>query len=245
MLRSLFRRFNLLTTLTRLPSPHPRPLLSVRAYSNTSRPLDDMDVVIPAPDQLKIVSRRQYDPRESISPTSVSPNPFEQFRTWLTDVRDAVLEPEAMSLSTATAGGVPSSRFVLLKQLDKRGFVFFTNYTSRKSAELEQNPHAALAFYWKEVSRQVRVVGRVEKVSRAESEEYFRSRPLGSRLGAWASEQSKAVAEGEVQTRLTEIKTKFGVGESTTHAEIPLPEFWGGWRVIPEYVPISSVLLLL
>ncbi|GJE98291.1 pyridoxamine 5'-phosphate oxidase [Phanerochaete sordida] len=195
-----------------------------------------MDVVLPAPDQLKVVSRRQYDPKESIAPTSVAPNPFEQFRTWLTEVRAAVLEPEAMALSTASAAGVPSTRFVLFKQLDRRGFVFYTNYASRKSAELAANPHAALAFYWKEVSRQVRVVGRVERLTRAESEEYYRSRPLGSRLGAWASPQSEVVAEDELAKRLDEVKTKFGVDESTKEADVPLPEFWGGWRVIPDEI---------
>lgn len=195
-----------------------------------------MDVVIPAPDQLKVVSHRQYDPKESISPATVSPNPFEQFRTWLTEVREQVLEPEAMSLSTASAAGVPSSRFVLFKQLDRRGFVFYTNYTSRKSRELAENPHAALAFYWKEVSRQVRVVGRVERLSREESEEYYKSRPLGSRLGAWASPQSAVVQEGELSKRLDEVKTKFGVDESVKEADVPLPEFWGGWRVIPDEI---------
>lgn len=203
-----------------------------------------MDVVVPAPDTLKVVSRRQYDPRESISPASVLRNPFEQFRTWITEVRDSVLEPEAMSLSTATASGIPSSRFVLFKQLDKRGFVFFTNYNSRKSRELEENPHAALCFYWKEVSRQVRVVGRVEKVSREESEEYYKTRPLQSRLGAWASEQSKVVGEGEVHDRLEQMKTRFSVDETAADAEIPLPEFWGGWRVVPECVHHAGHFLM-
>ena len=226
----------LLSTLRRLTPVCHKQLSVTHRYSQSHRGFR-MNVVIPAPDELKVVSRRQYDPKESISPSSVSPNPFEQFRTWLTEVRDAVLEPEAMSLSTATSSGIPSSRFVLFKRLDKRGFVFYTNYTSRKSRELESNPHAALAFYWKEVSRQVRVVGRVEKVSRAESEEYFRTRPVGSRLGAWASEQSKVVGEDEVRSRLEEMKTKFGVVDgNTSDADIPLPEFWGGWRVVPEYV---------
>lgn len=199
-----------------------------------------MDVVIPAPDQLRVVSHRQYDPKESISPTSVSPNPFEQFRTWMTEVQDQVPEPEAMSLSTASKAGVPSSRFVLFKQLDRRGFVFYTNYTSRKSHELLENPHAALAFYWKEVSRQVRVVGRVEKLSREESEEYYKSRPLGSRLGAWASPQSSVVEEEELQRRVDEVKTTFAVDESTKDADVPLPDFWGGWRVVPRYIPLFS-----
>ena len=198
-----------------------------------------MDVILPEPDKLKVVSHNQYNPHEHISPTSVLPSPLDQFRKWFTEVQGKVEEPEAMSLSTATAKGVPSSRFVLLKQADKKGFVFYTNYTSRKSQELEENPYAALAFYWKPVSRQVRVIGKVEKVSREESEEYFKSRPVGSRLGAWASNQSKPVGENEVRDKLEEAKAKFGVSENTEDAEIPLPEHWGGWRVIPQYVTIS------
>lgn len=193
-----------------------------------------MDVVLPEPDKLKVVSHRQYDPPESLSPTSVLPSPLDQFRKWFTEVQTTVLEPEAVSLSTATASGVPSSRFVLFKQLDKRGFVFFTNYISRKSKEIEENPHAALAFYWREVHRQVRVVGKVEKISKEESEEYYNGRPVGSRLGAWASEQSKVVAEDEVHNRLEEAKARFSVDENTKDAHIPLPDFWGGWRVVPE-----------
>ncbi|EKM49509.1 uncharacterized protein PHACADRAFT_265018 [Phanerochaete carnosa HHB-10118-sp] len=195
-----------------------------------------MDVVIPAPGQLKVLSHHQYDPKESISPSTVSPNPFEQFRTWMTEVREQVLEPEAMSLSTANKAGVPSSRFVLFKQLDSRGFVFYTNYTSRKSRELLENPYAALAFYWKEVHRQVRVVGRVEKLTHEESEEYYQSRPLGSRLGAWTSPQSSVVEEGELSRRLDEVKTKFAIDESAKEAEVPLPDFWGGWRVVPDEI---------
>lgn len=199
-----------------------------------------MDLIIPSPDKLKVVSRRQYDPPDSLSPAAVARDPFEQFRTWLTEVQDAVLEPEAMSLSTASAAGVPSSRFVLFKQLDRRGFVFYTNYTSRKSRELAANPHAALAFYWKEVSRQVRVVGRVEKISAQESEEYYKSRPVGSRLGAWASPQSSVVGENEVKNRLEEVKKKFAVDDNTQDAEIPLPDFWGGWRVVPDEIEFWS-----
>jgi pyridoxamine-phosphate oxidase len=139
-----------------------------------------------------------------------------------------------MSLSTCTRSGIPSSRIVLLKQVDPRGFVFFTNYASRKSRELQENPRAALAFFWREVSRQVRVVGRVEKVSKEESEAYFKSRPVGSRIGAWASRQSSVVGEEEVGKRVEEIQHKFGVIDGATETDIPLPEFWGGWRVIPE-----------
>ncbi|KAI0699103.1 hypothetical protein BC835DRAFT_1268108 [Cytidiella melzeri] len=199
-----------------------------------------MDVIIPEPDKLKIVSHHQYDPPESLSPSSVLASPLEQFRTWFTEVQGKVHEPEAMSLSTATPSGVPSSRFVLFKQLDKRGFVFFTNYTSRKSQELLENPHAALAFYWREVHRQVRVIGKVEKIAKEESEEYFTSRPVGSRLGAWASDQSKVVGEGEVPAKLEEVKAMFKVDGDTENAQIPLPEFWGGWRVIPDEVEFWS-----
>ena len=144
-----------------------------------------------------------------------------------------------MSLSTCTRDGIPSSRVVLLKQVDARGFVFFTNYTSRKSRELTENPRAALAFYWREVSRQVRVVGTVERVARAESDAYFKSRPLGSRIGAWASKQSGVVKEGEVAERVQEIKKRFDVPDGANEADVPPPEFWGGWRVIPQYVLVE------
>lgn len=192
-----------------------------------------MDKVIsqPSPDQLKVLPHRQYITPDHLSPLTVAPSPLDQFRTWFKEAVEGgvVQEPEAMSLSTATPSGIPSARVVLFKQLDARGFVFFTNYTSRKSQELHANPHAALVFYWREVHRSVRVLGRVERVSREESEEYYRSRPLGSRLGAWASRQSTVVGEGEVVERLKEVEERFG-------AEVPLPEFWGGWRVVPKCV---------
>ncbi len=155
-----------------------------------------------------------------------------------------VAEPEAMALSTATPSGVPSTRFVLLKQVDARGFVFFTNYDSRKSREISENPHASLALYWGELHRQVRVVGRVERVSREESEAYYRTRPLGSRLGAWASPQSKVVGDGEVLRLFEETKERFGA-EKLAEASIPLPDHWGGWRVIPEYVGRVFVFVLI
>ena len=114
--------------------------------------------------------------------------------------------------------------------------MFFTNYDSRKSQEMLANPWAALVFYWREVHRSVRVLGRVEKVSREESWEYFKSRPVGSRLGAWASRQSSVVGEGEVQMRLKEVQERFRVGEGVEDGDVPLPEFWGGWRVDPTCV---------
>ena len=190
-----------------------------------------MDVILPAPHQLKVTSHNQYNPPEHISPTTVNPSPLDQFRSWFTEVQGHVKEPEAMCVSTVTASGIPSSRFVLFKELDNKGFIFYTNYTSRKSQELLENPRAALAFYWREVSRQIRVVGRVEKIDSKQSEEYFKSRPVGSRLGAWASPQSSVVGESELHDRLEQVKSQFGDGQN---ADIPLPEFWGGWRVVPE-----------
>jgi pyridoxamine-phosphate oxidase len=121
---------------------------------------------------------------------------------------------------------------VLFKALDHRGFAFYTNYTSRKSAELLENPQAALCFYWREVSRSVRVVGKVEKVDEATSEDYFRSRPIGSRVGAWASPQSQVVGEKELAERVKEVENRFSVQDS--ESEVPKPEFWGGWRVVPQ-----------
>ncbi|KAF8582816.1 pyridoxamine 5'-phosphate oxidase [Ramaria rubella] len=186
---------------------------------------------------LRVTTHNQYVSATLLTPSSVQSSPFTQFDEWFVSASaSGVKEPEAMSLSTCTPAGIPSSRIVLLKQVDARGFVFFTNYTSRKSRELAQNPHAALAFYWKEVSRQIRVVGRVEKVSKQESDAYFKSRPIGSRVGAWASQQSSIVGEDELAERVEEIKTRFGVTDEMAEANIPLPEFWGGWRIIPDEV---------
>jgi len=125
---------------------------------------------------------------------------------------------------------------VLFKQLDKRGFVFYTNYTSRKSRELEENPQAALLFFWREMSRQVRVLGTVEKLSKEENEEYFKSRPVGTQLGAWASKQSSVVGEDVLASRLAKFVEQFGVQTSDKDGDVPLPDFWGGWRVIPREV---------
>ncbi|KAH8113530.1 pyridoxamine 5'-phosphate oxidase [Phellopilus nigrolimitatus] len=190
----------------------------------------------PTSDKIRVLSHTQYHAADQLSPSSVLPSPLDQFRKWFTEAQERVSEPEAMSVSTATAAGVPSSRFVLLKQVDRTGFVFFTNYSSRKSREIAENPVAALALYWPEMHRQVRVVGRVEKVSTEESEEYFSGRPLGSRVGAWASPQSSVVAEGEMAKRYKEAEERFEVKDGKTQSDVPLPEFWGGWRVIPNEV---------
>ena len=197
-----------------------------------------MDQVIEesSPDKLKVLPHRQYVTRDHLTPSTALPDPLDQFRSWFKEAveGDDVTEAENMTLSTATRNGIPSARMVLLKQVDARGFVFFTNYTSRKSKELTENPHAALTFFWREIHRSVRVVGRAEKVSRQESEEYFKSRPLGSRLGAWASKQSTVIGEGVLDERLKKVRERFGVGDDTKEADIPTPDFWGGWRIIPE-----------
>jgi len=201
------------------------------------RPLT-MDVVLsqPEPDKLQVLPHHQYVTAEHLTPSSVSPSPLDQFRLWFKQAVEGgqVQEPEAMSLSTATPTGIPSARIVLLKQVDARGFVFFTNYTSRKSHELIANPHAALVFYWREIHRSVRVTGRVEKLTYKESDEYFQSRPIGSRVGAWASRQSTVIGESELDSRLKKLQDRFRVHESQDGGDVPTPDFWGGWRVIPK-----------
>ena len=132
-----------------------------------------------------------------------------------------------MCLGTVSSSGIPSSRIVLLKTVD-HGFVFFTNYTSRKSREIiGESPFASLAFYWKEVSRQVRVVGKVEKASREETEAYFRTRPRESQVGAWASEQSSEIGEDTLEERMRMIEERFEKGD------VDVPDHWGGWRIVP------------
>jgi pyridoxamine-phosphate oxidase len=195
-----------------------------------------------SPSVLKVTTRSSYQSDDALTPITVLPSPIDQFKAWFKSAQEdpRVFEPETMTLATASADGTPSARIVLLKSIDERGFVLYTNYTSRKSNELKLNPRAALTFYWREQHRQVRVVGRAEMVDRRESEEYFQTRPVGSRIGAWASRQSTAVAEGAVQERLVKLEKRFGVKDSSggemgdEKPQIPLPEFWGGWRIIPE-----------
>ena len=191
-------------------------------------------------DTLRVLPHIQYHTEASLSPSNVAPDPFEQFRIWFTEASAKVPEPEAMTLSTATASGIPSARTVLFKLVDSTGFVFFTNYTSRKSKELLENPNAALVFYWKELHKQVRVLGRVEKLSKEDNEEYFHTRPVGSQLGAWASKQSTVIEEGEIEQRLEKYKQRFHVDEGDPSlVQIPAPDFWGGWRVVPWWVQVQ------
>ena len=186
-------------------------------------------------DTLRVLPHTQYHTEGSLSPSNVAPDPLKQFRIWFTEASTKVSEPETMTVSTVTASGIPSARTVLCKQVDSTGFVFFTNYTSRKSKELLENPNAALVFYWKELHRQVRVLGKAEKVSKEESEEYFRTRPVGSQLGAWASKQSTVIGEGEIEQRFEKYKQRFHANEGDpSSAQVPVPDFWGGWRVVPQ-----------
>jgi pyridoxamine 5'-phosphate oxidase len=173
--------------------------------------------------------RRQYA-AEELSEHSVYPDPIEQFRRWLQQAIDAdFIEPNAMVLATATPDGKPSARMVLLKSVDEHGFVFFTNYESRKGDELKHNPRASLLFYWDVLGRQVRVEGRVEKTSREESEAYFKTRPFESRIAAVISHQSRVIARrAELEQRFAELEAQY------RGKDVPLPLFWGGYRVIPD-----------
>ncbi len=165
--------------------------------------------------------------------SAVQDDPIPQFERWLEEaLRAEVPEPNAMTLSTATANGIPSARIVLLKGLDKGGFLFYTNYQSQKGRELSENPHAALTFLWHELQRQVRVEGRVERLSPEASTEYFQSRPKSSQIGAWVSPQSQPIESREVlEKREQELWEKYEDAE-----QLPRPEHWGGFRVVPQRI---------
>ncbi len=159
-------------------------------------------------------------------------DPIDLFDEWFAEARESgILLPESTSLATATPEGVPSSRMVLLKAFSADGFVFYTNYQSRKAVELDANPRAALLLHWAVLQRQVRVEGRVERIGAAESEAYFRTRTRGSQIGAWASRQSNTLhVRSELEEQVSEVEERF------KNQEIPLPEFWGGYRVVPERI---------
>jgi pyridoxamine 5'-phosphate oxidase len=175
--------------------------------------------------------RREYS-QSSLDEAAVDPDPICQFHRWFDEaVAAEVPDPHAMALATSTPEGRPSVRIVLLRGYDERGFTFFTNYESRKGCELEANPRAALGFYWHELDRQVRIEGPVERVSTEESDAYFRSRPAGSRLGAWASRQSEVIPGREaLEEAFRQFERQFPGGE------VPRPEFWGGFRVVLESI---------
>ncbi|MEW5860622.1 MAG: pyridoxamine 5'-phosphate oxidase [Cyanobacteriota bacterium] len=175
--------------------------------------------------------RKNYT-RFGLSKADSDPNPFQQFQNWFDQARAAqLLEPNAMTVATVGADGKPSARMVLLKDFDEQGFVFYTNYESQKAQQIFVNPWASLVFWWAELERQVRIEGQVQKVSDAESEAYFHSRPLLSQLGAWASRQSQVIESREVlEQRLQELKEQY------ENREIPRPPHWGGFRVIPTAI---------
>ena len=164
---------------------------------------------------------------------NVKSDALEQFKVWFDDALQAnIPEPNICLLATANAQGVPSSRIILLKGVDEQGLQFFTNYESHKAQDLKQNPRASLVFFWRELQRQVRLDGRVEKLSREESEAYFHSRPRESQLGAWASQQSSKIANREyLEQRFQELQEQYRPEDT-----IPLPPFWGGYRLLPHYV---------
>jgi pyridoxamine 5'-phosphate oxidase len=165
-----------------------------------------------------------------VDETDLDPDPLVQLQAWLDEAREHVPEPAAMTLATVDAEGRPSARVVLLRGLDERGLTFYTSTASRKGQEIRAHPRAALVFHWWELGRQVRVEGAVEEVSGAECEAYWRTRPRGSRLAAWASRQSQPMSCDELAAELQAVAERFA------GTDVPRPPFWGGYRVVPESV---------
>lgn len=181
---------------------------------------------------LDLAALRQRYLKGGLDEQNTADSPFKQFEIWFKQAQEAdLLEPNAMSLSTVDAEGQPSLRTVLLKQFDSDGFVFFTNYQSDKSLQIAQNPKVALLFPWLALERQVKVLGQAEKISLAQSMKYFASRPKGSQIGAWVSQQSQVLSSKQVLlSQFEKMKQKFKSGE------VPFPDFWGGYRVIPHQI---------
>jgi pyridoxamine 5'-phosphate oxidase len=175
--------------------------------------------------------RKEYT-LNGLDVTDVAPNPITQFRQWFDAALQAgIPEPNAMHLATVSAEGYPSGRIVLVKGVDERGFAFYTNYESQKGRELINHPMASLTFFYPELERQIRIEGRVEKVSPEESDQYFNSRPRGSQLGAWVSPQSEIIANrAELENRQQELEKQFA------EQSVPRPPHWGGFRVVPDRV---------
>lgn len=172
--------------------------------------------------------RQKYEKFELLE-MSLASTPTEQFTLWFSDALKAdVPEPNAMTLATTALNGRPAARIVLLKGFDEKGFVFFTNYQSRKGQELAANPVASLLFFWPQLERQVRLEGRIEKITAEESDIYYQSRPLGSRIGAWVSPQSQPITRAELEARTVELTATLG-------AHPARPEHWGGYRLVADY----------
>jgi pyridoxamine 5'-phosphate oxidase len=176
-------------------------------------------------------TREEYR-RGSLQETEANPDPIAMFGEWLAvAVESGLREPNAMTLATSTPDGRPSARVVLLKSFDRQGFVFFTNYASRKGRELQDNPRAALVFWWGELERQVRVEGHVVQVSGEESDAYYHSRPLGARLGAWVSAQSSVIpGRAVLEERLAQVNEQYAASAPER------PPFWGGYRLVPATI---------
>ena len=175
--------------------------------------------------------RREY----SIKPlhrADLDANPFKQFDTWFEEALQAEsMDPNAMSIATTATNGQPSIRTVLLKYFDEDGFVFYTNLGSRKAGEIKGNNHVALLFYWHELHRQVKIIGKAERISAADNIRYFMRRPRDSQIGAWVSQQSSIISSRSIlENKFAEMKQKFA------HGDIPLPSFWGGYRVVPTSI---------
>jgi pyridoxamine 5'-phosphate oxidase len=177
-------------------------------------------------------ARKEYE-QATLDETTVARDPIRQFAAWYDDaVAAGVPEPEAMTLATATPAGRPSARVVLLRGFDARGFCFYTNYGSHKGRELTANPHAALTFHWPDLERQIRIEGRVEQTTAAESDEYFRTRPSTSRIGAWSSPQSEVISDrGSLEALFSRFRE-----DHPDDSAIPRPPNWGGFRVVPERI---------
>ena len=177
-------------------------------------------------------ARKEYE-QATLDETTVAPDPIRQFAVWYDEaVAAGVPEPEAMTLATATPAGRPSARVVLLRGFDARGFCFYTNYGSHKGRELTANPHAALTFHWPDLERQIRIEGRVEQTTAAESDEYFRTRPSTSRIGAWSSPQSEVISDrGSLEALFARFRA-----DHPDDSAIPRPPNWGGFRVVPERI---------
>jgi pyridoxamine 5'-phosphate oxidase len=175
--------------------------------------------------------RREYK-KQKLDQKDLKNDPFDQFDVWFKiALKEIELDPNSMSLATVGADGIPSLRSVLLKYYDKTGFVFFTNYNSRKAQQITINPFVSAMFLWLPLERQIIIEGKAEKISKAESLKYFASRPVGSQMGAWVSNQSSIISSRSIlMAKLEEIKNKFKDGK------IPLPDFWGGYRIVPHRI---------
>ncbi|TFW25463.1 pyridoxamine 5'-phosphate oxidase [Massilia arenosa] len=210
-------------------APMAKRLFSATQMADLGHAMQVRRGIVPAGERVAAM-RKDYE-RAQLSETDVDADPVKQFETWFEEaLKAAVDEPNAMALSTVDADGRPSSRIVLVKQFDARGFTWYTNYDSQKGQQLCANPHAALLFFWRELERQVRIEGKVERTSAEESDTYFASRPLNSRLSAIASQQSRPIASrSDLERHYEEAAAQYG-------EQPPRPAHWGGYRLVPERV---------